>query len=331
MKQWTVNYRGNGGKQTSLVIEAEDRKGVLAELKKRGISAVRVEEAKGKVKPAKPRQAMSIGTKPSAIRGVLAGLIVVVLAGVSVWIVTRKSAEPNRGRAESDAKAKEVKTTSVAKHREESSPVSAPNVSAPKVIELSEDERLLAGRDTNEWIVVTDPNTGKKHLSKLMHPGLKNQPPPYFERHSLNIIDAIQYCEMGDPLIGVEIDDRFMRDFQAALLEKIEINKDDDEDRVAHKEAMVETLKELRSELKNGGDLKSIINDALKERRRVAGLKDVMIEERARMRSEGVPDEVVVEYERTCNKKLAELGAKPMITKELIIKKGLERKGLLVE
>ena len=96
-------------------------------------------------------------------------------------------------------------------------------------------------------------------------------------------------------------------------------------------EAMVETLKELRSELKNGGDLKSIINDALKERRRVAGLKDVMIEERARMRSEGVPDEEVVEYERACNKKLAELGAKPMITKELIIKKGLERKGLLVE
>ena len=49
------------------------------------------------------------------------------------------------------------------------------------------------------------------------------------------------------------------------------------------------------------------------------------------MRSEGVPEEEVVEYERACNKKLAELGAKPMITKELIIKKGLERKGLLVE
>ena len=250
----------------------------------------------------------------------------VLLVGVSVWFVKRKAPERDQVQAETGGQKKVVEATPLAQLRGESQ-----KERPQKIKELTEDERLLAGRDTNEWIVVTDPNTGKKHLSKLMRPGLKNQPPPYFARHSLNELDAIQYCEMGDPLIGVEIDDRFMRDLQEALIEKIEIDKDDDEDRVAHKEAMKATLKELREELKKGGDIKAIITDALKDRRRIAGLRDAMIEERQRMRSEGASEEEVVEYERACNKRLEELGARPMITKELMIKKGLERKGLLSE
>ena len=330
MEWFTVKYRQPNGAITEAEFEAADKSALFKLLAEKKISAVNIRAGRiGKKSGSRSAaKGASSSSSPMLIRGVIAGIVVVAGALAALWFMSHAT-QPQK--IDTDKKVDKTKLDQLAGEgrRPDYSPIEKEKKEPVK--ELTEDERLLAGRDTNEWIVVTDPNTGKKHLSKLMHPGLKNQPPPYFERHSLNIIDAIQYCEMGDPLIGVEIDDRFMRDFQAALLEKIEINKDDDEDRVAHKEAMVETLKELRAELKNGGDLKSIINDALKERRRVAGLKDVMIEERARMRSEGVPDEEVVEYERACNKKLAELGAKPMITKELIIKKGRERKGLLVE
>ena len=42
MKQWTVYFRDKNGSKASVVIEAEDRSGVFAELKKRGISAISV-------------------------------------------------------------------------------------------------------------------------------------------------------------------------------------------------------------------------------------------------------------------------------------------------
>ena len=192
----------------------------------------------------------------------------------------------------------------------------------------TEDEKLLAGRDTNEWIVVTNPYTGQKYVSKLMRPGLKNQSPPYFKNHALNVLDALQYAEMSDPLIGVEIDDRFMQSFNEALVNPIEIDPEDDEDRIAHRKTMQETLMQLKKSLKDGADLKAIVQGALKERRRISALKDMMREERKRMRDEGVSEEEVVAFERACNKKLEGLGAKPMLTRELIIKKTRERKSL---
>ena len=44
MKQWTVTYREKSGVKTSVVIEAEDRVGVFAELKQRGINAISITE-----------------------------------------------------------------------------------------------------------------------------------------------------------------------------------------------------------------------------------------------------------------------------------------------
>lgn len=50
MKQWTVTYREKSGLKTSVVIEAEDRAGVFAELKQRGINAISITEGAVKAK-----------------------------------------------------------------------------------------------------------------------------------------------------------------------------------------------------------------------------------------------------------------------------------------
>ena len=80
---WIVTYRGKSGSQEQMSLEAESREAVFKELAKRGISAIRIEEAKGKAKPRKaPPKG---GSKPSAVfKGAITGLIVVI-AAVGAW------------------------------------------------------------------------------------------------------------------------------------------------------------------------------------------------------------------------------------------------------
>ena len=79
-----VSYRGNDGAQESIIIDAASRPQLFAELQKRGISAIRVEETSGKPKKAKPSPSTPSPHKPSPLRGLLAGLLVIALA-VAAW------------------------------------------------------------------------------------------------------------------------------------------------------------------------------------------------------------------------------------------------------
>lgn len=79
--KFNIVYRNNGGQQERLQIDAENRAVVFAELQKRGISAIRVEDASGKAKPAPP---VPSARKPSPFRGFFAGLLVIALA-VAAW------------------------------------------------------------------------------------------------------------------------------------------------------------------------------------------------------------------------------------------------------
>ena len=83
MKQWTVYFRDKNGSKASVVIEAEDRAGVFAELKKRGISAISVTEGASNKKPRKvaKNSALSKG------RGLIAAAIVVVAGAVAWWMM----------------------------------------------------------------------------------------------------------------------------------------------------------------------------------------------------------------------------------------------------
>ena len=79
-----VSYRGESGAQESIIIDAATRPQLFAELQKRGISAIRVEETYCKPKKAKPAPSTPSPRKPSPFRGLFAGLIVIALA-VAAW------------------------------------------------------------------------------------------------------------------------------------------------------------------------------------------------------------------------------------------------------
>ena len=74
---WNVTYRNKDGRQDVIQIEAEDRAGVFSELSKRGIFAIKVEEAKGMAKP-KPRKAGGNASTSGLFKGLLAGLLTVI-------------------------------------------------------------------------------------------------------------------------------------------------------------------------------------------------------------------------------------------------------------
>jgi type II secretory pathway component PulF len=81
MKQWTVYFRDKNGSKASVVIEAEDRSGVFAELKKRGISAISVTEGASNKKPRK----VAKNSASSKGRGFIAAAVLVLVAGIAAW------------------------------------------------------------------------------------------------------------------------------------------------------------------------------------------------------------------------------------------------------
>ena len=81
-------------------LEAESREAVFKELAKRGITAIRIEQAKGKVKQRKASP--KSGGKPSGVfKGALAGIIVVAVA-VGAWFYLAH----NKNIAQTDTEAK---------------------------------------------------------------------------------------------------------------------------------------------------------------------------------------------------------------------------------
>ena len=102
MKNFNVTFRGKEGKQDVIQIAAEDRNGVFAELAKRGISAIRVEEASGKAKPRKPAPVSK--SSSGVFKGIVAGAIVII-AGLAALVVMRPSVQ-NEEHAEQAKKPK---------------------------------------------------------------------------------------------------------------------------------------------------------------------------------------------------------------------------------
>ena len=80
---WIVTYRGKSGSQEQMSLEAESREAVFKELARRGLTAIRIEQANGKAKlrKAPPKG----GSKPSSVfKGAIAG-VTVVIAAVGAW------------------------------------------------------------------------------------------------------------------------------------------------------------------------------------------------------------------------------------------------------
>jgi hypothetical protein len=308
MKQWTVYFRDKNGSKASVVVEAEDRAGVFAELKKRGISAISVTEGASNKKPRK----VAKNSASSKGRGLIVAAIVVV-AGAVAWLSIRTSSE-----LIDNCKVKELPLTSAVSSRTNSNKIARVTPKKNEVLrKKTRREELLNGLDTNKWKYVKNPLTGEEYVSRVFRPTAFFESKRLYANQALNEIDAIMFGDMSDPLVGITIDDRFLDHLGKAFINGVEEKVDDDEETKFRRAEMKEALAMLKKALKDGENITDMVNESLKEHRKVAALKEQMREERRMMRDEGASEDEIEAFEDICNKRLQEFGASPMITRRI--------------
>ena len=263
-------------------LEAESREAVFKELAKRGLTAIRIEQANGKAKPRKaPPKG---GSKPSgAFKGAIAGLIVVIAAVGAWYFLTQKQEEVK-------PEAKPKKTTRI--ETVTPAPAAPPKVEKPKaepvqmvtnrhgkVVQKKKPETYIdaAGveryKKGNGRVPLEYP---EKYLVKsVVHPNAY----PDFKHDSENEIANLLTIESGGMIFGDrEYDKRFEQDFVQALMEPVEINEDDSEEDRLIKENVEAAKREIAERIKQGENLGDILTAEREEIRRLAQYKQQMEE-----------------------------------------------------
>jgi len=197
--------------------------------------------------PVKPVKTKS----PSAVRGVLAGVVVVAVVGVGLFFalsgdksVAKKSAEKK------PAAIKEVKPAAAPK----AEPVAPAAVKAPPPAKTEPDTNIVwVGKQS--YITKTD--DGKSITIYVDNPD-EVKTPPIFEVGLNNFLTNFTTPGEDVPETPMEVSND---EVMAALMEKIEI-KDDDSDEVKfQKEAVTLLREELRAYIKDGRTSAEFIRD----------------------------------------------------------------------
>lgn len=266
---------------------------------------------------------------PSVARGVAAGLAVVAVAGVALWLVGRKKPEKPAERA--PAKSGRIAEVVPAVTRAAtSSDVDRHAESAPP---RRKDTRLIGKRGLpietyghktyrdergvlryEGGLRVYDPNRPSRKLQT------KESPPEIFPHPSENAIASIMMIEPGDLMVGeLEYGDDFIVDFNESLSHEIEYSEDDTEYTRRVKDAVKAVKKELHEAMNRGEDIAKIVNDAMNDLRNMARYRQeimAMVSETAD--SDDAPDDDVRDVIKAANIMFRERGIKEIDDNEFI-------------
>ena len=229
---FTVGYRDKAGQRASLVLDVPNKDAVWSELKKRGISALSVQEGVVKKRPSKKS-----GKTPSAMRGLIAGLCVVVLAAFVAWWFFFKDAQERVPPAD-DAKTKRVKEVKPAKPKPakpaETNKVEKPQtpVKAEPVVEQPPQKSRKA------------PSTAKKYPRRVIP--RKPEPPQKFKYDSDDLIGGFLEIVPGTPMEGGLRFDKIGRDFEQSLTEDVALAEGQDNE---YNRQLREQVREVKKEI----------------------------------------------------------------------------------
>ena len=300
---WSVTYRTKDGGQVVEVLEAESREALFRVLSDKGISAIRIEQGVRKRPQAKAQNA-----SPMAVRGVVAGVVVVALAICTWHFLTGKS-----GGQESEDKLKKPSkiaeaTPEPAKPKpveiEVEPPKVDPNARPTKVGEVVNGYVLLpSGRMHRRTGVITN--------SPAMRPKGKYA---IFSRNSDNEIAAYLSMTPGDTLVGTpRYNGRFEREFLKSLEEPILISEDDSPEQAELKKAVVAARIDLKEAYDRGEDIEQIMLDTRSELQAMMRYKNELRQEFNKLRKgEDITDQDVEDLFNACNQMLEEKGISPM-------------------
>lgn len=285
MAWFTVQYRGPGGKTESVQIEAADRAGVFAELKKRGISPIRI--GKGNVKKLRGQSRLGINNGMMSRRfmlilgfvvGVLSIFLIIFVAPVSTDELEKR---PVTGLHQTTNSVDES-IARIDKDNKENDPPPLETFVDERGIERYKGGLRVRNHKIKKEVVRIGLGADGRPLSNL----------PKFKYRCEDEIARLITLRPGATLVGMRrYDDRYKQDFVNALLEK-NAPTAEDSPRDAEIKLQVDAVKkELAQRIKNGEDLGVIMTEARKEMQKYASIKrEIEKEVREILKGDGVSD-----------------------------------------
>ena len=215
---------------------------------------------------ANQQPAQKSGSKaPSAMRGVIAGAVVVVLGALCFFIFSGKDARQDAASTKERGKIKDV------------APAKAPTnaVSAAKV-------ETKDGKPIRKFETYVDENGIERYKGGARVPRknpkivkLPTGRPVEFKHYAENAIEGIVMIEPGDIVVGeITYGDDFIKDFNDSLAEPIKIEPTDTPFQRRIKEDVIAAKQDLYEAMNRGEDVAKIMTEARKEMRRLFELQN---------------------------------------------------------
>ena len=326
MDAFDVTYRGKDGKQETVRMEAQDRKGVFDELARRGISAIKVDIATGKVKP------FSAGRERHPQHGVVRivawGVVGLLVATAAFFLA--KSAEKTGDSV--DPEARMPKPDSKAIHASEKRDVKGPLAPQKTAKDIAQEfsaqaKEFIKKAVTNEtqWIVPPlDPNDPDnalrtrvcQELGSLLsvEPGEPMPPFPY----SFLLEDDMREAAARGEDVG-EIDNGNKSFLEGLAKFKIVAKETDDEHRLDHKEKLLAAQSELLESIDEGLSVNDVIRSAYEFRKRAYEVRTELTNLLRDIAAEGEMDiDTFKEQLKIANGKLHDEGIKAIPLEEIL-------------
>ncbi|MBO5906244.1 MAG: hypothetical protein J6Q84_07490 [Kiritimatiellae bacterium] len=317
MKQWTVTYREKSGLKTSVVIEAEDRAGVFAELKQRGINAISITEGAVKAKRNAARSSSREGVSVSrSVWGIIATAVVVAI-GVVVWLAISKDdtqivTVEKREKKKKDKDPAPIEKVLPVEEQKDPRQIEIEKKRARLREELAkmtpEEKRDFAMQVIKDRELDLTPTTNKPfrtttelHLARIFTTEVGERPPPPIPKIPISDIAHLeQILTTGNPII------------------------EGDSEKIQEGKQMVELAKaELREYIKEGGDPESFIDFYYSKLVSAYQERQSYFKEVIKVGAE--EPEIVGEFYRQVNESLEKKGIKKLVFPEHVkAKLGLE-------
>ena len=298
---YIVSYRNKDGKMDQLQIEAADRNAVFAELSKRGISAIRVEEATGKVKPRKSLSAKG-GKSPAVGKGIVAGIIVVAAAVGAFWFFTQCHSEPPKEKKQ--AKIAEVKPAPASPVKVEEPKPEPPKPLPPQRIGETRDGKVLLPDGTLHTVkgVIT---SGVARVSLIDRT---------FKHDTDCMLAHLLTVEPGEGFVGdsESIYSGFEKEFLKTVKDPIEYDKNDS-DYVKELKIGVQAMRQELLDLKaNGESIEKVLMETRDQLQQLGLYRQELEEQVLKMSEDGMSQQDYNDLITAANKMLEERGSKPL-------------------
>ena len=258
--------------------------------------------------------------RPTIVRGLVAGLIV-VLFSLGAWLFCSRSGEVQQIKTIHTDKSRRItEVTNVVKVAQVEDEVVETTL-ARRSVRKEHLETYVDGNGVLRY-KIGDGRVPQKDDFKNPIRINRTSCIPAFRHETESEIAMLITLEPGEPLVG-EADYRHTRrDFVESLVDKIEFNEDDTPYAREIKQAVIETKKELAERVKNGEDIVDILRDARQELQRSAAYKDEIDDIlREQLHDPEASDEDLKTAVEAANKMLTDKGIAPIKEKSFMMRR----------